>query len=160
MSKRRASSLCLGESLHARSRRRHAPVRPDGRGLESRAYHRARRLHRDIGRSGAGKSTLLRLINRLIDPSSGRIVNGTTDVTALRGLALREWRARSAMIFQQFNLVGRLDVLTNVLIGRLAAVPGPRPRAPSPGTASAAPPKRLSLASPPHAARQPSNPVG
>ena len=76
-----------------------------------------------IGRSGAGKSTLLRLINRLIDPSSGRILSGATDVTALRGRALREWRARSAMIFQQFNLVGRLDVLTNVLIGRLAAVP-------------------------------------
>jgi phosphonate transport system ATP-binding protein len=76
-----------------------------------------------IGRSGAGKSTLLRLINRLIDPTSGRILSGTTDVTALRGPALRQWRARSAMIFQQFNLVGRLDVLTNVLIGRLAAVP-------------------------------------
>jgi phosphonate transport system ATP-binding protein len=76
-----------------------------------------------IGRSGAGKSTLLRLINRLTDPSSGRICHGTTDVTALRGRALREWRARSAMIFQQFNLVGRLDVLTNVLIGRLAAAP-------------------------------------
>ena len=76
-----------------------------------------------IGRSGAGKSTLLRLINRLIDPSDGRILNGVTDVTALRGRALREWRARSAMVFQQFNLVGRLDVLTNVLRGRLAAVP-------------------------------------
>ena len=75
-----------------------------------------------IGRSGAGKSTLLRLINRLIDPSPGRIYHGTTEVTALRGRALREWRARSAMIFQQFNLVGRLDVLTNVLMGRLAAV--------------------------------------
>jgi len=76
-----------------------------------------------IGRSGAGKSTLLRLLNRLIDPTSGRILHGTTDVTALRGRALRQWRARSAMIFQQFNLVGRLDVLTNVLIGRLAEVP-------------------------------------
>ena len=76
-----------------------------------------------IGRSGAGKSTLLRLINRLIDPSSGRVYHGATDVTALRGRALRQWRARSAMIFQQFNLVGRLDVLTNVLMGRLAAVP-------------------------------------
>jgi len=76
-----------------------------------------------IGRSGAGKSTLLRLINRLIEPSSGRLLHGANDVTALRGRALREWRARSAMIFQQFNLVGRLDVLTNVLIGRLAAVP-------------------------------------
>jgi phosphonate transport system ATP-binding protein len=79
-----------------------------------------------IGRSGSGKSTLLRLINRLIDPTGGRIYNGTTDVTALRGRALRQWRARSAMIFQQFNLVGRLDVLTNVLIGRLAAVPAGR----------------------------------
>jgi len=76
-----------------------------------------------IGRSGAGKSTLLRLVNRLIDPSGGRIINDTTDVTALRGRALREWRARSAMVFQQFNLIGRLDVLTNVLMGRLAAVP-------------------------------------
>src|SRR5215468_10984244 len=76
-----------------------------------------------IGRSGAGKSTLLRLINRLIDPTSGRIYHGSADVTALRGHALHQWRARSAMIFQQFNLVGRLDVLTNVLMGRLAAVP-------------------------------------
>jgi len=76
-----------------------------------------------IGRSGAGKSTLLRLINRLIDPTSGRIYHGSADVTALRGRALHQWRARSAMIFQQFNLVGRLDVLTNVLMGRLAAVP-------------------------------------
>jgi phosphonate transport system ATP-binding protein len=76
-----------------------------------------------IGRSGAGKSTLLRLVNRLIDPTRGRICSGATDVTALRGKALREWRARSAMIFQQFNLVGRLDVLTNVLMGRLAAAP-------------------------------------
>jgi len=43
--------------------------------------------------------------------------------TALRGKNLRQWRARSAMIFQQFNLVGRLDVLTNVLMGRLAEIP-------------------------------------
>jgi phosphonate transport system ATP-binding protein len=73
-----------------------------------------------IGRSGAGKSTLLRLINRLIDPSVGRITYGDTDVTALRGRRLRQWRRDCAMIFQQFNLVERLDVLTNVLIGRLA----------------------------------------
>jgi phosphonate transport system ATP-binding protein len=76
-----------------------------------------------IGRSGAGKSTLLRVINRLIDPSAGRILCDGIDVTALRGVALRQWRARAAMIFQQFNLVGRLDVLTNVLMGRLGAVP-------------------------------------
>ena len=73
-----------------------------------------------IGRSGAGKSTMLRLINRLIDPSSGSISFDGTEITALKGKALREWRRDCAMIFQQFNLVERLDVLTNVLIGRLA----------------------------------------
>jgi phosphonate transport system ATP-binding protein len=76
-----------------------------------------------IGRSGAGKSTLLRLISRLVEPSAGRVVFDGLDITALRGRQLREWRARAAMVFQQFNLIGRLDVLTNVLIGRLAAVP-------------------------------------
>lgn len=75
-----------------------------------------------IGRSGAGKSTLLRMINRLVDPSEGRILFEGRDVAALRGRDLRLWRARAAMIFQQFNLVGRLDVLTNVLTGRLAEV--------------------------------------
>jgi phosphonate transport system ATP-binding protein len=72
-----------------------------------------------IGRSGAGKSTLLRLINRLVEPSEGRIVFEGRDVSALRGRALRDWRTNCAMIFQQFNLVQRLDVLTNVLVGRL-----------------------------------------
>jgi len=76
-----------------------------------------------IGRSGAGKSTLLRMINRLAEPSAGRILFEGVDVTALHGRSLRQWRARSAMIFQQFNLVGRLDVLTNVLMGRLAEIP-------------------------------------
>lgn len=72
-----------------------------------------------IGRSGAGKSTLLRMINRLVEPSAGTIQYGATDVTALRGRALRDWRTGCAMIFQQFNLIPRLDVLTNVLVGRL-----------------------------------------
>src|ERR1700733_5004028 len=76
-----------------------------------------------IGRSGAGKSTMLRMINRLAQPTEGRILYEGLDVTALRGKQLRQWRARSAMIFQQFNLVGRLDVLTNVLMGRLANIP-------------------------------------
>jgi phosphonate transport system ATP-binding protein len=76
-----------------------------------------------IGRSGAGKSTLLRMINRLAEPTSGRILFDGVDVTALRGRDLRQWRARSAMIFQQFNLVGRLDVLTNVLMGRISDIP-------------------------------------
>ena len=66
-----------------------------------------------IGRSGAGKSTMLLMINRLAEPTSGKILFEGLDVTALRGRDLRLWRARSAMIFQQFNLVGRLDVLTN-----------------------------------------------
>lgn len=72
-----------------------------------------------IGRSGAGKSTLLRMINRLAEPTGGRIIFDGKDVTRLRGQGLRDWRQQSAMIFQQFNLVGRLDVLTNVLMGRL-----------------------------------------
>ena len=75
-----------------------------------------------IGRSGAGKSTLLRMINRLAEPTAGKIAFGGLDVTALKGRDLRKWRARSAMIFQQFNLIGRLDVLTNVLMGRLASI--------------------------------------
>ncbi len=72
-----------------------------------------------IGRSGAGKSTLLRMINRLTDPSSGSIFFGEQEVSKLKGEALRRWQRDCAMIFQQFNLVPRLDVLTNVLLGRL-----------------------------------------
>ncbi len=79
-----------------------------------------------IGRSGAGKSTLLRLINRLIEPSEGSIISDGVIITRLRGRQLRDWRARTAMVFQQFNLVGRLDVLTNVLCGRLNQIAGPR----------------------------------
>src|SRR5271170_1099352 len=76
-----------------------------------------------IGRSGAGKSTLLRMINRLEQPSSGAIRFNDIDVTRLSGAPLAASRTRCAMIFQQFNLVGRLDVLTNVLIGRLNHTP-------------------------------------
>ncbi|WP_043835850.1 phosphonate ABC transporter ATP-binding protein [Muricoccus aerilatus] len=79
-----------------------------------------------IGRSGAGKSTLLRMVNRLAEPSAGRILWDGADVSALRGRALRDWRARCAMVFQGFNLSGRLDVLTNVLVGRLNKVPAHR----------------------------------
>lgn len=72
-----------------------------------------------IGSSGAGKSTLLRMINRLIDVSDGQIVFDKTEVSALSGQSLRDWQRDCAMIFQQFNLVPRLDVLTNVMLGRL-----------------------------------------
>jgi phosphonate transport system ATP-binding protein len=76
-----------------------------------------------IGRSGAGKSTLLRLINRLSDPTEGRVTWDGEDVSQLRGKALRRWRRRCAMIFQQFNLCPRLDVITNVLVGVVAERP-------------------------------------
>ena len=76
-----------------------------------------------IGRSGAGKSTLLRMINRLTDPSDGDINFLGRSITALKGPELRAWRSDCAMIFQQFNLVPRIDVLTNVLLGRLNARP-------------------------------------
>jgi phosphonate transport system ATP-binding protein len=72
-----------------------------------------------IGRSGAGKSTLLRMINRLINVSEGTIESDGVVVSALRGKALRDWQRDCAMIFQQFNLVPRLDVITNVMLGRL-----------------------------------------
>jgi phosphonate transport system ATP-binding protein len=79
-----------------------------------------------IGRSGAGKSTLLRMVNRLIEPSEGRVLFDGRDITRLHGSALHAWRASAAMIFQQFNLVPRLDVLTNVLAGRLNRIPTSR----------------------------------
>ncbi|MEL6599712.1 MAG: phosphonate ABC transporter ATP-binding protein [Pseudomonadota bacterium] len=72
-----------------------------------------------IGRSGAGKSTLLRMLNRLTDASSGRVVFEETEVTALRGAAKLAWQSQCAMIFQQFNLVPRMDVVSNVLHGTL-----------------------------------------
>ena len=72
-----------------------------------------------IGRSGAGKSTLLRMLNRLSDSSSGEISFEGREITALKGAARREWQSRCAMIFQQFNLVPRMDVVSNVLHGTL-----------------------------------------
>jgi phosphonate transport system ATP-binding protein len=72
-----------------------------------------------IGLSGSGKSTLLRCINRLIEPTEGRIEWNGTDITAATDDELRLIRRRIGMIFQHFNLVKRAPVLTNVLSGRL-----------------------------------------
>jgi phosphonate transport system ATP-binding protein len=72
-----------------------------------------------IGLSGSGKSTLLRCINRLIDPTEGRVIWDDIDITAAQGKELRQIRRQIGMIFQQFNLVKRSSVMINVLSGRL-----------------------------------------
>ncbi len=72
-----------------------------------------------IGRSGAGKSTFLRMMNRMTDATSGELLVDGTDVLSLKGQAKMDWQRNCAMIFQQFNLVPRLNVLTNVILGRL-----------------------------------------
>lgn len=76
-----------------------------------------------IGLSGSGKSTLMRCINRLIEPTSGKVYIDDVDVTALPPDQMRRMRRQIGMIFQQFNLVKRSPVLTNVLAGRLGYVP-------------------------------------
>jgi phosphonate transport system ATP-binding protein len=77
-----------------------------------------------IGKSGAGKTTLLRCLACSIPVSEGSIRFGDQDLAALHGAALRLHRARVGMIYQQFNLVRRLRVLDNVLIGRLPHLTG------------------------------------
>jgi phosphonate transport system ATP-binding protein len=72
-----------------------------------------------IGLSGSGKSTLLRCINRLIEPTSGKIYWNDMDVTAAQGAEIRKVRRQIGMVFQQFNLVKRSSVFTNVMSGRL-----------------------------------------
>ena len=72
-----------------------------------------------IGLSGSGKSTLLRCINRLHEPTAGKIVFDGKDMMSLNEKELRNARTEIGMVFQQFNLVKRRDVLTNVLTGRL-----------------------------------------
>lgn len=75
-----------------------------------------------IGLSGSGKSTLLRCINRLIEPTTGRIILDGVDITAASATELRQIRRDIGMIFQQFNLVKRSSVMRNVLAGRLGYV--------------------------------------
>ncbi len=75
-----------------------------------------------IGLSGSGKSTLLRCINRLIDPTAGQILWNDVDITAASPEEMRRIRRHIGMVFQQFNLVYRSKVLTNVLAGRLGYI--------------------------------------
>jgi phosphonate transport system ATP-binding protein len=76
-----------------------------------------------IGLSGSGKSTLLRCINRLIEPTQGEILWDGVDLAKLKGEDLRKMRRQIGMVFQQFNLVKRSKVVTNVLAGRLGYTP-------------------------------------
>lgn len=80
-----------------------------------------------IGPSGTGKSTLLRCVNRLIEPTQGRILlkdeNNAVDLATVRGQALRRARRRIGMVFQEYNLVERLTVMENLLTGRLGYTP-------------------------------------
>ena len=75
-----------------------------------------------IGPSGAGKSTLIRCVNRLVEPTAGRVLLNGLDITALGRRELRRARRRIGMIFQEYALVERLSVMENVLSGRLGYV--------------------------------------
>jgi len=75
-----------------------------------------------IGPSGAGKSTLIRCVNRLVEPTAGKVFLGDTEITALGKRELRRARRRMGMIFQEYALVERLTVMENVLSGRLGYV--------------------------------------
>ena len=75
-----------------------------------------------IGPSGAGKSTLIRCVNRLVEPTSGKVTLNDDELTSLSQSALRKARRRMGMIFQEYALVERLTVMENVLSGRLGYV--------------------------------------
>ena len=77
-----------------------------------------------IGKSGAGKTTLLRCLSRATSVTSGAVRFDATDLARLRGRSLRRHRAQVGMIYQQFNLVRRLPVIDNVLVGRLGRLRG------------------------------------
>ena len=75
-----------------------------------------------LGKSGSGKSTLLRCINRLVEPTSGRIFIDEKEITGASQSHLRQLRKKIGMVFQQYNLVERFSVQTNVLVGKLASI--------------------------------------
>ena len=75
-----------------------------------------------IGPSGAGKSTLIRCVNRLVEPTTGKVILNDVDVTTLSSSGLRKERRKMGMIFQEYALVDRLTIMENVLSGRLGYV--------------------------------------
>ena len=75
-----------------------------------------------LGKSGSGKSTLLRCVNRLVEPTSGRIFLNDEEITGASNRQLRQLRQKMGMVFQQYNLVSRCSVKTNVLAGKLASI--------------------------------------
>ena len=75
-----------------------------------------------LGKSGSGKSTFLRCINRLVEPTSGKIFLDEKEITGASPSRLRELRKKIGMVFQQYNLVSRFSVQTNVLAGKLASI--------------------------------------
>ncbi len=75
-----------------------------------------------IGPSGTGKSTLIRIINRLVNPTTGSILFKNEDLAKIEGRQLREARRRIGMVFQEYNLVERLTVMENLLTGRLGYI--------------------------------------
>jgi len=79
-----------------------------------------------LGANGSGKSTLLRCAVRLVEPDAGTVRVGDTELTGLRGAALRRARSQVALIFQQSRLVRRRSALDNVAAGALAHHPGLR----------------------------------
>lgn len=72
-----------------------------------------------LGSSGSGKSTLMKSLTGFAPITSGVVIAGESDVKTVKGRQLRALRAEVGQVFQQFNLIGRLSVLTNVLLGSL-----------------------------------------
>lgn len=76
-----------------------------------------------LGRSGAGKSSLIRCINRLEEPDAGEIIWNGRSITSMDAWELRRIRGEIGMVFQHFNLLPRLAVMTNVIAGSFAVMP-------------------------------------
>ena len=71
-----------------------------------------------IGSSGSGKSTLLRCINLLETPDAGQILYHGEDILSGH-VNMAQYHARVGMVFQQFNLFGNMDVLSNCMTGQM-----------------------------------------